>query len=130
MTARAPVLLLVDDEERILSALRRTLRREGWELITAESGAEALETLASRGVDAILSDHKMPGMSGLALLERAAQLRPTAVPMLLTGWPGAVTEEAREKLGLFALLTKPWDDAELKATLRRALASTQSGNHA
>ncbi len=121
MTPRVPTLLLVDDEERILSALRRCLRREGWELLSAESGSEALAILEERGVDAILSDHKMPGMSGLAFLERAATLRPAAVPMLLTGWPGAIPEEALEKLGVFALLTNPWDDGELKATLRRAL---------
>ena len=121
MKDRKPVLLLVDDEERILSALHRTLRREGYELLSAEGGAEALGILETRAVDAILTDHKMPGMSGPAFLERALALCPTAVPMLLTGWPGAISEAALEKLGVFALLTKPWDDGELKDTLRRAL---------
>jgi CheY-like chemotaxis protein len=119
--ARRPVLLLVDDEERILSALGRALRREGYELLCAEGAAEALGILEARAVDAILTDHKMPGMTGLAFLERAVALRPDAVPMLLTGWPGAIPEAALEKLGVFALLTKPWDDRELKETLRRAL---------
>jgi len=118
-----PSLLLVDDEERILSALRRTLRREGYELLCAESGAEALDVLETRAVEGILTDHKMPGMSGLAFLERALALCPTAIPMLLTGWPGTISEAALEKLGVFALLTKPWDDAELKQTLRRALGA-------
>jgi CheY-like chemotaxis protein len=115
------VVLLVDDEERILSALRRVLRREGYEILCAEGAAEGLAILEARAVDAIVSDHKMPGTTGLAFLERAAALRPSAVPLLLTGWPEAIPESALEKLGVFALLTKPWDDAELKETLRRAL---------
>jgi CheY-like chemotaxis protein len=72
----APTLLLVDDEERILSALRRALRREGWRLLATSDPAEALRWLESEPVDAILSDHKMRGMSGLELLEAAARLRP------------------------------------------------------
>ena len=65
----APALLIGDDEPRILSALRRALRREGYEIVTAETAAEALRILDERPVDAILSDHKMPGMSGVQFLE-------------------------------------------------------------
>ena len=71
-----PVLLLVDDETRILSALRRTLRREGYEILTAESVAEALRILGSREVDLVLTDQKMPGMSGLEFLEQVAAQHP------------------------------------------------------
>jgi response regulator RpfG family c-di-GMP phosphodiesterase len=111
----------VDDEERILSALLRTLRREGYELLTAGSAEEALAILAERPVDAILSDQKMPGTSGDVLLERAARLRPQALRLLITGWTQELPRERLEALGVCALVTKPWDDARLKATLRRAL---------
>ncbi len=67
-----PTLLIVDDEAQILSALKRTLRREGYEIVAVESAAAALRVLDERRVDAILSDHKMPGMSGVQLLERVA----------------------------------------------------------
>ena len=77
-------LLVVDDEARILSALRRTLRREGYEILTAETPVDALKLLDECSVDVILSDQKMPGMSGLQLLSRAAEVRPSAIRSVLT----------------------------------------------
>ena len=117
----APCLLIVDDEARILSALRRVLRREGYEIVTAETADEALRVLDERPVDAILTDQKMPGMNGAQLLADAARRRPAAVRMIITGWTEEIPSERLEELGVCALITKPWDDAKLKATLRRAL---------
>jgi len=113
-----PTLLIVDDEAQILSALKRALRREGYEIVAAESSAAALRILDERFVDAILSDHKMPGMSGVQLLARAAEMRPDVVRMLITGWTHEIPPERLEEVGICALVTKPWDDAKLKATLR------------
>jgi response regulator RpfG family c-di-GMP phosphodiesterase len=118
---RAPALLVVDDEAHILSALRRTLRREGYEILTAESAEEALRLLAARSVDLILSDHKLPGATGLQLLEQAARSRPSARRLLITGATEESPERELRRLGVCALVTKPWEDARLKATLRRAL---------
>jgi response regulator RpfG family c-di-GMP phosphodiesterase len=120
--ASEPCVLLVDDEAGILSALRRTLRREGFEIVTAESAAEALRILEERPVDAILSDQKMPGGSGLALLAEAARRFPDTARMLITGVTDEIPRDALEHAGVCALITKPWDDVRLKATLRRALA--------
>ena len=117
----APCLLIVDDEARILSALRRALRREGYEIVTAETGEEALRILDERPVDGVLTDQKMPGMSGAQLLAEAARRRPAATRMIITGWTEEIPRERLKKLGVCALITKPWDDAKLKATLRRAL---------
>ena len=119
--SRTPVLLLVDDDAHILSALVRTLRREGWELRTAASAAEALETLAAGAVDAIVSDHKMPGRSGLELLREVADRWPAIPRILLTGWPEAVPEDERSAQGIDAVLPKPWEDADLRTTLRRLI---------
>ena len=121
-TADAPCLLIVDDEARILSALRRALRREGYEVLTAETVEDAMRILDEHPVDAILTDQKMPGMNGAQFLAEAARRRPDAVRMIITGWTEEIPRARLEELGVCALVTKPWDDAKLKATLRRALA--------
>ena len=121
----APVLLLVDDEARILSALRRVLRRESFEILTSESAAEALRLLEARRVDAILCDQKMPGSSGLDLLARVADRHPTTRRLLITGWPEAIPPELLTRLGIRALIPKPWDDVELKRILRSILPHEQ-----
>jgi CheY-like chemotaxis protein len=116
-----PAVLLVDDEPRILSALRRTLRREGYDVLTAESSAQALAILAERRVDVIVSDQKMRGTSGLDLLEEVVRRHPQVGRILLTGWPEEIPTEQLRRLGIRALLPKPWDDAVLKEAIRAHL---------
>ncbi len=121
-----PVILLVDDERHILSALQRILRREGYELLTAASAGRAQEVLAERKVDLIVSDQKMPGTHGIdffAELQRAGRRTPR---VLLTGWPEEIPQRELDEAGVTALLPKPWDDAELKATLRRCLGLAEA----
>ena len=117
------VVLVVDDEERILASVKRSLRREGYRLLTAQGPQQALRQLQDEPVDLIVSDHRMPGMSGLELLARAARLRPKAIRMLITGWAEAISDQQIEALEIRAVIPKPWEDAELKNTLRQALSS-------
>ncbi len=128
VATQRPTLLIVDDEAQILSALERSLRREGYEIVAVESAAAALRILDERCVDAILSDHKMPGISGVQLLARAAEMRPELVRMLITGWPDEIPAERLEEVGICALVTKPWDDAKLKATLRVVMGAGQAAS--
>jgi response regulator RpfG family c-di-GMP phosphodiesterase len=114
-------VLIVDDDERILSALRRSLRREGYKLHTAESARAALRVLEDESIDVVVSDHKMPGMLGDELLEEVARRWPETVRFLLTGWPEAISRVRLARSGIRALIPKPWDDAELKSFLRGAL---------
>ena len=116
-----PVLLLVDDEPRILSALVRALRREGYELLSAETPAEALRLAEQHAVDCVLSDHKMPGMTGLELMERLARVRPGAARLLITGWNSEIDPNELTRLNVQRVLSKPWEDADLKDALRTAL---------
>ncbi len=119
--ARQPVVLLVDDEPRILSALTRALRREGYLLLAADTPAQALQLADEHAIDCVLSDYKMPGITGLELLERITKRRPEAARLLITGWNTEVDPAALARLGVHAVLPKPWDDGELKLALRKAL---------
>jgi response regulator RpfG family c-di-GMP phosphodiesterase len=121
LPADRSVVLIVDDEVRILAALRRTLRKEGYEILVAESPMQAIEILEERRVDLVLSDEKMPRMSGVDFLQEAKRLCPYAARMMITGWSKAISSEQLESLGVDALIPKPWDDAQLKESIRKAL---------
>ena len=73
-TSGLPTLLLVDDEDGILSSLKRLLRREAYRVVTANGGVAGLDQLARGRVDVIVSDQRMPGMSGVDFLRRAKDL--------------------------------------------------------
>jgi CheY-like chemotaxis protein len=123
--ARRAIVLLVDDEPRILSALQRALRREGYELLTAETPGEALRLTEQNPIDCVLSDHKMPGMTGLELIEQIAKRRPDAARLLITGWNSEIDRSALERTGVHTVLPKPWDDSELKRALQKALGRSE-----
>ncbi|MGU3782018.1 HD domain-containing phosphohydrolase [Burkholderia metallica] len=119
---RVPSILLVDDEPSLLSALRRVFRPAGYEILTAESGEAALEILASREVDLIVSDMRMPGMSGAEFLARARARYPDTMRILLTGYAEiASVMQAVNEGGVYRYLNKPWDDHDLLLTIEHAL---------
>jgi response regulator RpfG family c-di-GMP phosphodiesterase len=122
VTPPRPVVLLVDDEAHILSALQRVLRRERYDVVATERTEEALALLAQRAVAVVVSDQKMPGASGIAFLREVATRYPATRRILLTGWPEEIPQRERDAAKLDAILPKPWDEAELKATLRRCLS--------
>lgn len=114
-------LLLVDDEENILSALKRLFRRDGYRLLTAGSGPEGLELLAEHAVDVIVSDQRMPGMTGVDFLRRAKELRPETVRMTLSGYTDLQSIiDAVNEGAVYKFLTKPWDDERLREHVAQA----------
>lgn len=118
-TGDKTTILLVDDEPNVLSALRRALRREGWTLLLASSGQEGLDLLAEHQVAAVVSDIRMPGMDGMAFLERVKDRYPDIARIVLTGFAERATVAmAIERAGTQQMITKPWDDDELKEILR------------
>jgi diguanylate cyclase (GGDEF)-like protein/PAS domain S-box-containing protein len=123
-------LLLVDDEPGILSALKRLFRREGYTLLTAQSGAEALELLACQAVGVIISDARMPGMSGGELLGKVREMYPDSIRMMLSGYTDLKSVTSAVNRGeLFCFLTKPWDDKELVDTVRDAFHQYKVRHH-
>jgi DNA-binding NtrC family response regulator len=121
--ARPITLLLVDDEEVILKALRRVIRDDGYRVLTALEGEEALRLVSSEMVDVVLSDIDMPGMSGLELMVRLRRNYPHIVRLLLTGRATvAMAVGAINEGEVYRFMTKPWDIDELREVLRQSAA--------
>ncbi len=115
-------ILLVDDEPEILFSLRGLLRRE-FDLHTAQSGAEALDILRRQPIHVIMTDQRMPEMTGIELLRRARGESPEAIRMVFTGYADIkAVIDAINHGQIYRYLTKPWDPDELVAVLHEACA--------
>ncbi len=118
-------VLFVDDEEHNLKAFRSAFRRE-MDILLASSGAEALEILQKETVHVIVSDQRMPGMTGSEFLAIARQRHPHAMRMLLTGYADleAVIAAVNEG-GIYSYATKPWDENDLRLRIGQAFEIQQ-----
>jgi DNA-binding NtrC family response regulator len=115
-------ILLVDDEPEMLFSLRGLLRRD-FELYTAQSGPEALEILKRHPVHVIMTDQRMPEMTGVELLRRARGESPEAIRIVFTGYADIKSVvDAINHGQIYRYLTKPWDPDELCAMLHEACA--------
>ena len=116
-------LLLVDDDEMVLSSLTSLLELETeYRVHTGRSGEEALQLAADQDFDLVISDYLMPGMNGIDLLARFKEAQPWAPRILLTGYADKENAiRAINDVGLFQYLEKPWDNAHLLLVIRNAL---------
>lgn len=115
-------VLFVDDEEPIVRALQRALRKEPYRILTATSGALGLDILEKETVQLVVSDQRMPGMTGSEFLKIVSERYPEAVRVILSGYAEAhVIVDAINGGGVYRFMSKPWDDAELKAQIRQCL---------
>lgn len=117
-------ILLVDDEVSITKSLQRVLRKEGYTVITAGSGHEGLDILrnSEERVSLIISDQRMPGMTGIQFLGKTIKILPNAVRFLLTGYTDIqVILDAIKKGKIHQYLTKPWSDNDLLTEVRQGL---------
>jgi response regulator RpfG family c-di-GMP phosphodiesterase len=102
------------------------LRRDGYRILTAASGLEGLEVLAINRVQVIISDQRMPGMSGTEFLDTVKQLYPATIRILLSGYTDLETvTESVNRGAVFKFLTKPWDDELLREQVRDAFRRHQ-----
>ncbi|MBA1429651.1 response regulator [Pseudomonas fluorescens] len=120
--ATKPAVLLVDDEESILNSLRRLLRSQPYDVVLATSGVQALEVMATRPIDLVMSDARMPGMDGATLLAEVHRLYPGTRRILLTGYADLTTIiKAINDGQIHRYISKPWNDEELLLILQQTL---------
>ena len=114
-------LLLVDDDPLIRRSLGEVLRREGYEVFEAATGAEGLSMLGTAGPDLVITDFNMPEVDGMQLLREIRARSPDLPVILITGY--GTVEQAVEamKAGAYDYASKPILDDEMKMVIRRAL---------
>lgn len=123
MSMTRPCVLCVDDEPRILFALKALLRSQ-YEVLTANDGASALAIMRTRPVNVLISDQRMPNMTGVEVLREAKAIQPQAIRLLLTGYSDLNAIIASINEGeIFRFINKPWINEELRAIVAQAVSA-------
>ncbi|MDP2344235.1 MAG: response regulator [Deltaproteobacteria bacterium] len=111
-------ILFVDDDSLILSAVKRSLAREGFEIHTTLEPLDAVKLIAAHHIDVVVSDYMMPGMNGVELLSLVRRLHPKVTRIMMTGQADRdATIRAINEGAVSRYVEKPWDDAALKRML-------------
>ncbi len=116
-----PTVLIVDDQESIRHALSKMLTKEGYEVLLAKEGDEALETLRKRKVNVILSDLKMPKMDGVQLLKTSKLIRPEVEVILITAHGTIEKAVSAMKDGAYDFITKPFKKIVIANMVKKAV---------
>lgn len=126
MTSNKPTLLFVDDEPRILRSLEMSFRQD-YRLLTTTDGHEALRMMQTQKVDVIVSDQRMPLISGVEVLRSAREINPAAMRILLTGYAELASIVGSINEGeIFRYVQKPWRLQDLRNTIDEAVDIAQS----
>lgn len=119
-------LLIVDDEENIIKSINRVLRDDGYRIVGARNGEEGLSRLRQYEVDLVISDQKMPGMSGMEFLKRVRVNYPEILCIMLTAYGDIDTALAAiNEVGIYKFILKPWDPIDLRITIKRAFEARE-----
>lgn len=120
MSEKKIVVLYVDDEENNLISFKANFRMK-YQVLTAISGDDALKVMEGKAVDIIITDQRMPNMTGVEFLEKVLEKFPEPMRILLTGYADmSAVIDAVNKGKIFHYLTKPWNEEELDMTIKRA----------
>ncbi len=115
-------LLCIDDEQNILNALKRLLRKEEYRLLTGNSGKEGMQLLAGNDVHVVVSDQRMPEMNGTEFLREVKATYPDIIRIILTGYTDVDSiSEAINEGHIYKFFLKPWNDQNLKLEIRQAM---------
>jgi DNA-binding NtrC family response regulator len=124
-----PTILFVDDEERVLKSMRAMFRRD-YEVLLANSGAQALALLEEHNIDVVVSDQRMPEMTGVEVLTEIKLRSPATMRILLTGYADlAAVEASLNEAEVFKYLMKPCPADEVRGAVAQALEFRQNGSH-
>ncbi|MGI9101151.1 MAG: ATP-binding protein [Terriglobales bacterium] len=118
--ARAKILV-VDDEKNVLLTVAAILQQEGYDVDSCNDGSSAVEAIRTRHYDLVLTDLKMPGVDGLAVLEAVRKLSPATVTVMMTGYGSVDSALEAVQRGAYEYLLKPTEVVDLKAAVRRSL---------
>lgn len=119
-------VLVVDDKEMMRDSVAQTLRRAGFEVMIASDGPSALDTIARTRPDAVVTDLKMPGMTGIELIEKIAEIDDALPSVVMTAFGTIETAVEAMKRGAFDYVTKPFEGDELIITLKRGLRHSKA----
>lgn len=123
MSEKRFTILCVDDEQDVVSTLRRAFRRD-YDVVTATSGVEAIELIRTQQFDLIISDQRMPEVTGDMVLKFAMESQPETIRILLTGHSDMESlVKCVNDAGVYKYITKPWEPEMLRLTVLRALES-------
>jgi FixJ family two-component response regulator len=115
-------VLFVDDEQNVLSAIKRMLFDEPYEQLYASSGEEALSLIKTNSLAVVVSDMRMPVMDGVSFLEKSREILPDTIRIILSGQADMLSVmQAINRGGIWRFISKPWNDDDLKCTIRNAL---------
>jgi DNA-binding NtrC family response regulator len=118
---RPHTVIVLDDDRATLAALKRTLRGEPYDLLTADDPDQVLRWIESREVSLVVSDLRMPEMEGTELLEEVRRRSPLTMGVLITAYPESLQMDPDLRRWVRWVILKPWEDGWLRGTLRHLL---------
>jgi len=121
MLEKTPFILVVDDEESMRDSCSKILKKDGFLADTAKDGYTGLEKIEKNKPDLVLIDLKMPGISGMEVLEKIKEIDPNIIPVVITGYSTVESAVEAMKRGAYDFLPKPFSPEELRIIIRRGL---------
>jgi signal transduction histidine kinase len=121
MTTKKNIILVIDDEESMRDSCMQILKKDGYIADAAENGSIGLEKIRALKPDVVLIDLKMPGISGMEVLDKIPEINPNIIPVVITGYATVDSAVEAMKRGAFDFLPKPFTPDELRIIVKRGL---------
>jgi len=118
---KAAKMLMVDNDRDMCRVVADVLKEEGINVSIVTNGKRALEKIKAKSYDAMILDYKLFGMSGLVVLEKAREVRPSMTTIMISGYGNEVVRKRARELGAYAFLDKPFDIKNLTRVVKKAL---------